>query len=45
MIDWMISRFGMTATLVVAPLVYATLILLVLLFSDLPTDTFRYLNM
>ncbi len=45
MFEWLRSKLGMTGALVVAPLLYALLILLVLLFSELPTDTFRYLDM
>lgn len=45
MYEWLDNRFGSTGALLIAPVVYALLIMLVFMFGELPTDTFRYLDM
>lgn len=44
MFAWLSDRIGLTGAIIVAPIVYAVVVLLILLFVDLPTETFRYLD-
>lgn len=44
MFAWLNERIGLTGAVVVAPLVYAIVVLVILMFVDLPTETFRYLD-
>lgn len=45
MFDWLNKRLGTAPAMAISAVVYALMILLVLLLCELPTDTFRYLDM